>query len=224
MFWRRPKNNISVDVDLPSQEPEDVAPMPNIVLIHGANQTKMSFEYIRHALPCFQYINIEWDAFGNFYENVEQMVSVVEKAGPVYIVGHSMGGIYAAHIAESVDCIGGSTISTPWGGSKAADWIRYLTPSYKLYYDVGTKGAPVLEAQKAVLPGRWTNYISTTGNVPGMGDQNDCVLTVTSMSTRKGIYNKYINATHYEILMSPDMIHSIGKNILRAAETHSNNC
>jgi len=221
LFWQN-KKNIIVEVDPPVYEPEDSTTLPTIVLIHGANQTRLSFEYIRHALPCFQYINIEWNAFGNFYENTEEMINVLDGSGPVYIVGHSMGGIYAAHIAASVDCIGGSTISTPWGGSRAADWIKYLTPSYKLYYDVGTKGAPVLEAQAAALPGRWTNYISTAGNVPGMGDSNDCVLTISSMTKREDIYNVYIDATHYEILMSPKMIHSIGKNILRASEKNEN--
>lgn len=192
--------------------------LPSIVLIHGAYQSTLTFEYLRHALPGFQYINIDWSPTGGFYNNLDEMIKAVKGHGPVYIIGHSMGGIYAAHLSQSVECIGGATVSTPWRGSRSADWMRYIIPSYDLYKEIGTKSVIIAKARKLELPGRWTNYVSTGGNVPGMPGENDCVLTIDSMTARKDLHTKFIKATHYEIIMSSDIVHSIGKNYLRASE------
>jgi pimeloyl-ACP methyl ester carboxylesterase len=219
-YWPSPKP-IEVEV-APAKSKPKKAPHPSVVLIHGANQSSTSFEFIRHALPCFKYINIDWTATSKFQDNLDQMIDAVSGAGPVYLVGHSMGAIYAAHLSQHVNCIGGTTLSAPWGGSKAADWMKYITPSYPLYKEVGTKSPIITEAVTCKLTGRWTNYITTQGNVPGMGGENDCVLTVSSMETRKDIYEVYVDATHYEILLHLDTIQSLGKNFLIASDRHDN--
>lgn len=214
------RNPVTVEIEPPHAH-EEHAPLPSIVLIHGAHQSNVTFNFLRHALPGFQYINIEWSTTGGFYNNLEEMVDAVKDKGPVYLVGHSMGAIYAAHLSQFVHCIGGAAIAAPWGGSKAADWVRYMVPNYPLYKEVGTKSPIIYDAQQFDLPGRWTNYVSTEGNVPGIGGQNDCVLTIESMTARKDLRNKYIKATHYEIVLSTDLIHSVGKNFLRASEKYS---
>ena len=216
--WFEPKS-ITVEIPKPTVKAKKAA-LPCIVLIHGANQTNTSFEFIRHALPGFRYINIEWSATAGFENNLDEMVAAVASAGPVYLVGHSMGGIYAAHLSQHVECIGGAALSVPWGGSKAADWMRYMVPNYPLYREVGTKSPIITQAVNLDLPGRWTNYITTKGDVPGMGGENDCVLTVVSMESRRDVFDKYIDATHYEILLSPELIQSLGENFLRASEKH----
>jgi pimeloyl-ACP methyl ester carboxylesterase len=211
---------IMVEIAKPTIKPKQ-PDLPSIVLIHGANQSNKSFAFIRHALPGFRYINIDWSPTAGFHSNLDEMIAAVNPAGPVYLVGHSMGCIYAAHLSQHVECIGGAALSAPWGGSKAADWIKHLAPSYPLYKEVASKSPIIKQATAFKLPGRWTNFISTQGNIPGMGGQNDCVLTVESMETRKDIYDKYIDATHYEILLCSTLIHSLGKNFLRASEKHS---
>lgn len=213
-FNREP---VSIEIESPVNHDEIVA-MPSIVLIHGAHQSNVTFEYFRNALPGFQYINIEWSSTGGFYHNLDEMVQVLKTAGPVYLVGHSMGGIYAAHAAQKIDCVGGATIATPWGGSKIADWAKYIYPSYPIYREVSTASSAILDARLYDLPGMWTNYVSTQGNVPGMGGPNDCVLTIESMTARKDIKTKFISATHYEIIMSGKLIQSVCKNYLRASE------
>lgn len=210
---------ITVEIE-PPRVHDDNVPLPSMVLIHGAHQSNVTFEYLRHALPAFRYINIEWSITNGFAKNLEEMTTALESAGPVFIVGHSMGGIYAAHLSQRVNCVGGSAISTPWGGSKTADWVKYIAPSYPIYHEVATKSRFIVEARNFKLPGRWTNYVSTAGNVPGMGGDNDCVLTLDSMTARKDIYTKYIKATHYEIVMATELVHSVGNNFLRASEQY----
>ena len=214
--------SVTIEIETPIVY-EDATPLPSIVLIHGAHQSNVTFEYLRHALPGFKYINVDWHTGAGFDNNLQEMITAIKGRGPVYIVGHSMGGIYAAHLSQHVECIGGATLATPWGGSKAADWMRYMVPSYPLYKEVGTKSPLIVNARNAQLPGRWTNYVATEGNVPGMGGDNDCVLTIKSQTARKDLHTKYMKATHYEIVMSTDMIHSVGKNFLRASEKYQNN-
>lgn len=212
------KKAVNVDIAPTPLAYNDTIKLPSVVLIHGAHQSSTTFEYFRHALPGFQYINIDWNAAVGFYENLQEMVTAIENQGPVYIIGHSMGGIYAAHLSQHVTCVGGATIATPWGGSRHADIARYMFPGYPIYRDVGTRSSAILDAQIFELPGYWTNYVSTAGNVPGFGSPNDCVLTIESMTTRSDIHTNYISATHYEIVMSSDLIRSIANNFLRACE------
>jgi pimeloyl-ACP methyl ester carboxylesterase len=214
------KEPITVEIEHPHVH-EEHAPLPSIVTIHGAHQSNVTFNFLRHALPAFRYVNIEWSTINGFENNLSEMIDAVQPLGPVYFVSHSMGSIYAAHLSQHVECIGGAAIAAPWGGSKAADWVRYMVPNYPLYKEVGTKSPIILAAQQLPLPGRWTNYVSTEGNVPGMGGQNDCVLTIESMTARKDLHTKFIDATHYEIVMSVDLVHSVGKNFLRASEKYS---
>ena len=217
-YWLS-KESIKVDIDPPKENIVD-GPAPSIVLIHGAHQSNTSFEFVRHALPGFQYINIDWHTPTGFQNNLNEMIEAVQDAGPVYLVGHSMGGIYAAHLSEHVECIGGAAISTPWHGSKAADWFRYMFPNYPLYKEVGTKSPFITKAREMELQGEWTNYVTTRGDIPGYGGPNDCVLTIDSMSARPDLYQKTIEATHYEVVLSPNLIHSLGKNFLRSSEKY----
>lgn len=222
-FNRKP---ISIEIDKPVAKHiiiEESVPLPSIVLIHGAHQSNVTFEYMRHALPSFQYINIEWSTTGGFHDNLAEMSDALKDVGPVYLVGHSMGGIYCAHLSQNVACIGGATLSAPWGGSKAADWLKYIASNYPLYKEVSTNSPIITDARQFKLPGTWVNYVSTEGNAPGMGENNDCVLTIDSMTARKDIHTKYIKATHYEIVMNTSLIHSVGENFLRASEKYQKN-
>ena len=72
------KESITVEVETPKKPFATESPMPSIVLIHGANQTNTSFEFIRHALPGFRYINIDWSAYTDFQSNLSEMVSAVK--------------------------------------------------------------------------------------------------------------------------------------------------
>ena len=190
-------------------EREEEINYPKIVLIHGANQSNMTFAHLRHVLSDFDYINIDYSPAGDFYDNLNEMISLTESAGPTYIIGHSLGGIYAAHLSQYINCIGGATVSTPFGGSRAADFVKFLLPNYKIFKSVGQKARPVVEARKFKLPGNWTNYVSISGNVPWHGERNDGVLSIKSMTAKEDIPTTMIDANHYEIVLDESLINDI---------------
>lgn len=218
--WFKKPDNGRKELETP-RVTVDISPLPSIVLIHGANQTNLTFEYVRNALPGFTFINIDWSPSAGFKDNLAAMINAVKESGYVYLVGHSMGGIYAAHLSQHVDCIGGATIASPWAGSKAANFLKYVVPSDPIYREVQTKSVILKEAREFNLPGRWTNYVTTRGDLPGLGGANDCVLTYESMTARADLHTKFIDATHYEVVMSPLMVQSLANNFLKATEkTH----
>lgn len=189
-----------------------------MVLIHGAYQSSTSFAFLKHLLPQYQFISLGWDVKGKFNQNLKEMRSILKGHAPLYFVGHSMGGIYAAHLSESVNCIGGTAVSVPWGGSKAADWMKYIVPRHQLYHEVATSSPIVVKARTMRLPGIWKNIVTTHGDNPGLKKPNDCVLSCDSMEARDDLPYAMLDATHHEALLRVDLIRSIEKNFLEAVE------
>ena len=115
-----------------------------IAFIHGANQSSNSWNYIRERLNHSNEILIDYSSTQPFYNNLNHMV---EKIGnnPVFVVGHSLGGIYALHLLKHCNVIGGVSISTPFRGSSAADWAKYLVPQYQIFRDIGRRAKPIVE-------------------------------------------------------------------------------
>jgi hypothetical protein len=77
------RDPVTVEVEQP---PEDNTPLPTIVLIHGAHQSNITFEYFRHALPGFRYINVDWSTTGGFHDNLDEMIVAIKDQGPVFLV------------------------------------------------------------------------------------------------------------------------------------------
>jgi pimeloyl-ACP methyl ester carboxylesterase len=140
----------------------------------------------------------------SFQDNLETMKKDLVDAGPVFLIGHSMGGLYALHLTQHTNAVGGVSISTPLRGSSTADWAKYMVPNYPLFRDVGRRSKPVLESMKIQLNIPWTQLISTTGSVPYHGRINDGVVTVDSMRARDDVEKIELAHNHYEIVCSDD--------------------
>src|SRR6056297_861242 len=187
-----------------------------VVWIHGANQSSSCWNYIREKCGFKNEILIDYSSLDSFYVNLEKIKSKIGNNNPVFLVGHSLGGIYALHLLNHCEVVGVVSVSTPFRGSSAADWAKYIVPQYQLFKDVGRRSRPILEAHKTTISVPWTQIVSTTGSVPYLNGANDGVVTVESMEHRKGEMNCVrVEHTHYEVMCSAHVARIIKKQYLK---------
>ena len=178
---------------------EDLA----VIWIHGANQSGLSFQYLRSLTRFKNELVVEYDTSNKFYNNLEMLSYEVNQVrGPYFIIGHSLGGLYALHLTKHVEIVGAVSISTPFAGSWTADWARFFVPTYQLFREVGRRSVPIKESQGINLDVEWTQIVSTKGNVPYHGGQNDGVCTIKSMKSRKDMELIEVPHTHFEVMCS----------------------
>jgi pimeloyl-ACP methyl ester carboxylesterase len=188
---------------------------PHVVWLHGANQSSLSFKYIKEKLPHVPSTFVEYSSYNGFYKNLDEMLSHLQDRGPIFVVGHSLGGIYALHMAKHLNVIGGISISTPFRGSSMADWARYIVPKYQLFKDIGRKSAPIIEAQQVDISNiPWTQIVTTRGHAPWMNEPNDSVVTIESMrylEDKMEIVEIPVN--HYEVVCSDQTVSVIDQKL-----------
>ena len=175
----------------------------SVIWIHGANQSGLSFQYLRSLTRFKKELVVEYNTSNKFKNNLEKLSNEINKVrGPYFIIGHSLGGLYALHLTKNVEVAGAVSISTPFAGSWTADWARFFVPTYQLFRDVGRRSIPIKESQNIKLKVDWTQIISTKGNVPYHGGQNDGVCTIKSMKSRKDMELIEVPHTHFEVMCS----------------------
>lgn len=191
---------------------------PHVIWIHGANQTCLSFAYLKSKLPNWEHTDLNYSSYDSFYYNLEHMIDTVKDLGPLFVIGHSMGGLYAMHLYKHCNVVGAVSISTPFRGVLAADWAKAIAPGYQLFHDVGIRSKPVKEACGVDVKIPWTQIVSTKGNVPYMGTTNDGVVSLASMrwlDAKMEIVE--VEYTHYEVMFSPQVAQIIEVRYLELA-------
>jgi len=185
-----------------------------IVYIHGASATAESFSYIRQFVREYTElpdIALEYDSKNGFANNIKEMYGKLDDAEKLFFVSHSLGGIYALHLANHYKdtTIGGVSLSTPYGGCKQADFAKYFLPFSKLMKDIGTMSGPMLDARKLPKPPNWTNIVSTRGESPWIHEPNDGVVTIESMKYRNDFELIELNVNHYEVVLNNQAVEII---------------
>lgn len=187
-----------------------------IVYIHGASATAESFNFIReHILE--KDLAIEYDSSNGFENNLEEMKKVIEKYNDVIFICHSLGGIYALHLANLFPnkVKGAVTLSTPYGGAEAADYAKYFLPFSRLMRDIGPNSWPMKTAKNIKVKHPWTNIVSTSGQSPWMNVPNDGVVTISSMKKHAQDMDIIeVDVNHYEIVISNKVL-AIVKDLLK---------
>lgn len=188
--------------------------MTHIVYIHGANSSSASFNYIESKIKSKEKTKIDYNSSYGFASNLEYMIEELSSHKKIFIIAHSLGGIYALHLYKHLPVIGALTISTPYSGSSMADWARYMFPNYKLFKEVGTKSTPITDAKDIKLDIPWTQLVSTTGRVPWMIPNNDGVVTIRSQKSRTDMELIELPYNHYDIMCAPETVKIIKEKIL----------
>lgn len=191
-----------------------------IVYIHGASATGESFNYIREHLNHIDEIVIEYSSKDGFEENLEHMKKILQEFDNMFFVCHSLGGIYALHLAAYFKnrVIGAVTISTPYGGSSAADYAKYFLPFSRLLKDIGPNSRPMKLTNNTAIIHPWTNIITTAGDSPWMVEPNDGVVTIASMKHRKDMNFIEVENNHYEVVISPKTVNILKTKLKEATQ------
>lgn len=182
--------------------------MAHIVLLHGANSSSNSFNYIvsQLQLNSKDFTKIDYKSSNGFYFNLENIANSLQHKKRLFLVGHSLGGIYALHLSQLLDVCGAVTIGTPYSGSSLADWARFMMPQYQLLHDVGTTSYPIVTGKEFDIKVPWTQIVTTKGRVPWIIADNDGVVTIRSQKSRNDIDYVSLPYNHYEVMCAPETV------------------
>lgn len=197
----------------------------DIIYLHGNQSSGLSFNFIRSYLREYGATVLEYDSQDGFYHNHRSMLEQLKSSGPIFFVAHSLGGIHALHLANALPdkVVGGVTLSTPYGGSKAAEMAQFLFPFSKVVRDIQPFSPPILEANCSPIVQPWINVVTTKGHSPLMSTPNDGVVTQASMRHRDDMTVIDVASNHYEVLLSHEVVDIIRKAIRQARATELKN-
>jgi pimeloyl-ACP methyl ester carboxylesterase len=194
-----------------------------IVYIHGAKASGTSFNYIREHLNHSDEIVIEYSTVNGFENNLEDMKKGLVDADNLFFICHSMGGIYATHLAHyfQEQTIGAVTMSTPYGGAGAADYAKYFLPFSRLLKDIGPNSRPIRLTNTLNIVHPWCNIVTTKGDSPWMIEPNDGVVTINSQRHRNDMEFYELPLNHYEVVISRETVNIIKQKLKKYSKQYA---
>lgn len=175
-----------------------------LVYIHGASATSESFNYIRQHIKGNELL-INYDSRNGFEKNLENMRALLSAQKDMFFICHSLGGIYALHLANEFPdrVLGAVTLSTPYGGAEVADVAKYFLPYSRLLKDIGPTSWAMKAARSITIDKSWTNIVTTQGSAPWIPAPNDGVVTISSQRKREDIMELIeLDCNHYEVVLN----------------------
>jgi esterase/lipase len=165
---------------------------------------------------------LEYNSEDGFEHNLAAMKGQLDDEDRLFFVSHSLGGIYALHLANYYEetTVGGVSLSTPYGGSRQADFARYFLPFNRLMKDIGPMSQPMAEAKKLPAPPNWTQIVTTRGASPWINESNDGVVTIESMRARQDFELVELPLNHYEVVISNAVVEIVLDRIQRVIGHH----
>lgn len=185
----------------------------DILFIHGASSSPVSFNYIKQNLPEHNSLDFSYDSNEDIEDIVDDLYIYISNVlvNPLYIVSHSLGGVIATSASYKIKNpdLKIVTISSPFGGSKAATYLKFLFPGYGLFGNVSTTNPSILEIQRTGAKWPTRSIISTEGDSPLLKEPNDGVISVSSQVSLKNCEQRVHRINHFESLLSVDVLKDI---------------
>lgn len=188
-----------------------------LVYIHGASASSESFNYIREHIGGSDLV-INYDSRNGFEKNLADMRYQLDKHSKIFFICHSLGGIYALHLANEIpnQIAGAVTLSTPYGGAEVADIAKYFMPFSRLLKDIGPNSWVMRQADKIQIHHPWCNVVTTRGTSPWIMEPNDGVVTIASQKHHgQDMELVDIAQNHYEVVLNKHVIQIIKDRINR---------
>jgi len=184
-----------------------------LVYVHGASATSESFNYIRSRIG--NGIDVNYDSRNGFENNLNEIIKQLANVKDIAFVAHSLGGIYALHIANSIpdQVVGAVTLSTPYGGAEVADYVQYFLPFSRLMRDIGPSSWAFKQANKIKIQHPWTNVVTVKGQSPFMLAHNDGVVTIASQKHHEDMELIEVDYNHYEVVLAEPVVDIIQERI-----------
>lgn len=192
--------------------------MKEIWYIHGLNCSSQSFKRIIDKLPKHTYKFIDYNNLLSLEEILYHAWNCLPQNKTVTLIGHSLGGIISVLLAHESQFIESNkkidkviTVSSPFGGSKHANILKWVYPEYKILKDISTKSGFIEKLMRVGVSVPTLSLVSVNGDLSTIREPNDGIVTIDSQMALNGPTYIKINANHFEVLQNDDTINNIKK-------------
>jgi pimeloyl-ACP methyl ester carboxylesterase len=129
----------------------------------------------------------------------------------VDVISHSLGGIVATIAAQKDPSRFRKivTIASPFGGSEAADYLKWIYPRIPFFSDISTSNRNIVKCLSAGAAVSTLSIITTSGSNILLWQPNDGVVTVDSQIRLKGGIQIELQHTHHDVLQADDTVDAI---------------
>jgi len=188
--------------------------MKTVAYIHGLNSSHRSFGYLVDKLPEHNIIRVNYDSHQSLIASIAQVCKQLPKSGTYSLVGHSLGGLIAALIAGDRDDIDELiTISSPLGGSKAANIVRWIPGHPEVVADITPNSSFITRVANTTVGIPTLSIISTGGHLNTTNEPNDSVVTIASQKALSYGRKAEVKANHFEVLMHEKTVELVSKHL-----------
>lgn len=180
---------------------------PVVWYIHGAHSSPTSFAYIRKCVPRHDYTDIVYSCDEPVLPVVKHLAEQIQaRDRPVYLVGHSLGGVIAVSAARLTSNVAGIvTLASPFGGCKIASLMRWMVP-HNLFEDIHPYSTLVGGLQRDPVTVPTLSVVTTAGHSPLIAEPNDSVVSVASQQALRGPVYVTVPLNHFEVLLSDEVV------------------
>ena len=180
---------------------------PTIVYIHGAFGSACGFTRLIEKLPEHHRFTPEYLVSRPISKVIQDIDALIRNVGkPVTIVGHSLGGVIGVSVSQRNQLVEQViTISSPFGGCKAADLLKWVKP-HTFFETISTTSEIIREMHRRGLECPVTSIVTIRSDNPMFDEPNDSVVTVESQRALKGAMYNTVNYNHNEVLMTDEVV------------------
>lgn len=183
--------------------------MSSIIFVHGAGATPRSFNYVRAQLgdTGHDHYDFAYDTNAPCRLAIDALKALIASvSGPVYLVGHSLGGVVSVNAAYEATAVRGVvTLSSPLGGVPAAQYLRWIFTSTLL--DELSPYSSNIRNTLSRQPSCPVRSIVTFGNgLPFSKEESDGVVPTASQSALAYAEKIRVNTNHFEVLLSDEVV------------------